>query len=250
MAHQLEPVPYESLSPHAPRLADLLIRAGAIYSMAQHRAVYQAIAIRDEWIVAVSQGSHGLDELISADTRVLDAPDLTILPAFEDTHNHLMFAAQNVGLVPVDRAHTLAEFIDLLRQRAAQTPPGTWIQTSAAWHEVNLAEGRLPTASELDDATRDHPVLVRRGGHVVVANSLALTLGGITRETPDPPGGTIIRFPDGTPTGVLIEPPAYAPVVALVLAMTHEQMVEGLRLACPGVQRLWQRNRPRSVSGA
>ena len=155
MAQQLEPVPFdESLSPHAPRLADLLIRAGAIYSMAQHRAVYQAIAIRDEWIVAVSQGSHGLDGLISADTRVLDAPDLTILPAFEDTHNHLMFAAQNMGLVPVDRAHTLAEFIDLLRQRAVQTPPGTWIQSSAAWHEVNLVEGRLPTAPELDEATR------------------------------------------------------------------------------------------------
>lgn len=97
MAQQLEPVPFdESHSPHAPRLADLLIRAGAIYSMAQHRAVYQAIAIRDEWIVAVSQDPHGLDGLIGADTRVLDAPDLTILPAFEDTHNHLMFAAQNM----------------------------------------------------------------------------------------------------------------------------------------------------------
>src|SRR6266568_1699040 len=95
-------------SPHAPRLADLLIRAAAIYSMAQNRAVYQAIAIRDEWI--------------GADTHVLDAPDLTILPAFEDTHNHLILAAQNMGLVPVDRADTLAEFIDLIRQRAAQTP--------------------------------------------------------------------------------------------------------------------------------
>jgi predicted amidohydrolase YtcJ len=219
-------------SPHAPCLADLLIRAAAIYSMAQHRTVYQAIAIRDEWIVAVSQDPHGLDGLISADTQVLDAPHLTILPAFEDTHNHLMLAAQNMGLVPVDRAHTLAEFLDLIRQRAAQTPAGTWIQTSAAWHEVNLAEGRLPTAPELDEATRDHPVLVRRGGHVVVANSLALTLGGITRETPEPQGGTIVRFPDGTPTGVLIEAPAYAPVIALVPATTPEQLVEGLRLAC------------------
>src|SRR6266702_8398365 len=211
------------------RLADLLIRAAAIYSMAQDRAVYQAIAVRDEWIVAVSQDPHGLDGLIGADTHILDAPDLTILPAFEDTHNHLLLTAQNMSLVPVDRAHTLADFIDLIRQRAAQTPPGAWIQTSAAWHEVNLAEGRLPTAPELDEATRDHPVLVRRGGHVVVASSLALTLGGITRETPDPQGGTIVRFPDGTPTGVLIEAPAYAPVVARVPAMTPEQMVEGLR---------------------
>jgi predicted amidohydrolase YtcJ len=143
-----------------------------------------------------------------------------------------MFAAQNMGLVPVDRAHTLAEFIDLIRQRAAQTPAGTWIQTSAAWHEVNLAEGRLPTAPELDEATRNHPVLVRRGGHVVVANSLALTLAGITRDTPEPQGGSILRFPDGTPTGVLIEAPAYAPVIALVPAMTPEQLVEGLRHAC------------------
>src|SRR6266487_4348494 len=218
-------------SPHAPCLADVLIRAAAIYSMAQDRAVYQAIAIRDEWIVAVSQDPHGLDGLISADTHVLDAPDLTILPAFEDTHNHLMFAAQNMSLVPVDRAHTLAEFIDLIRQRAVQTPPGAWIQTSAAWHEVSLAEGRLPTAHELDEAAREHPVLVRRGGHVAVANSLALTRGGITRDTPNPQGGTILRFPDGTPTGVLIEAPAHAPVTELVPAVTFDQMVEGLRLA-------------------
>jgi predicted amidohydrolase YtcJ len=214
------------------RLADLLIRAGAIYSMTENRTVYRAIAIRDEWIVAVSQDPHGLDGVISAETHVLDAPDLTILPAFEDIHNHLMFAAQNMGLVPVDRARTLAEFIGLIKQRAAQTPPGAWIQTSAAWHEVNLAEGRLPTAPELDEATRDHPVLVRRGGHVVVANSLALTLGGITRDTPDPQGGTILRFPDSTPTGVLIEAPAYASILALVPAMTPQQLVEGLMLAC------------------
>src|SRR5437762_9704569 len=219
-------------SPHAPRLADLVIRAAAIYSMAQDRAFYQAIAIRDEWIVAVSQDHHGLDGLIGADTHILDAPDLTILPAFEDTHNHLMLAAQNMSLVPVDRAHTLAEFIDLIRQRAAQTPPGAWIQTSAAWHEVNLAEGRLPTAPELDEATQDHPVVARRGGHVVGANSMALTLGGITRDTPDPQGGTIMRFPDGTPTGVLIEAPAHAPVTALLPAMTLEQVVEGLKRVC------------------
>jgi hypothetical protein len=222
-----------SSAPHHPlRLADTLIRAGAIYSMAQDRNVYRAIAIRDEWIVAVSQDPHGLDSLISAGTRVLDAPDLTILPTFEDTHNHFILAAQNISLVPVDRAHTLAEFIDLIRQRAAQTPPGTWIQTSAAWHEVILAEGRLPTAPELDEATREHPVVVRRGGHVAVANSLALELAGITRETPDPHGGTIVRFPDGTPNGVLIEAPAHSPVTRLVPATTFEQMVKGLKLAC------------------
>jgi predicted amidohydrolase YtcJ len=222
----------QSFASATPRLADQVICAGAIYSMAEDRKVYRAIAIRDEWIVAVSEDPHGLDGLITAGTHVIDDPGLTVIPAFDDTHNHFILAAQNMDLVPVDQAHTLAEFIDLIRQRAAKTPPGTWIQTSAAWHEVSLAEGRLPTAPELDEATREHPVVVRRGGHVAVANSLALTLGGITRDTPDPQGGTIMRFPDGYPTGVLIEAPAHAPVTKLVPTPTFEQMVEGLRLAC------------------
>jgi predicted amidohydrolase YtcJ len=214
------------------RLTDLVIRARAIYSMASDRKVYRAIAIRDEWIVAASEDSHGLDGLISTGTHVINAPELTILPAFEDSHNHFILAAQNSSLVQVDRAHNLAEFIDLIRQRAAQTPPGEWITTSNAWHEVNLAEGRLPTAPELDGATIQHPVVVMRGGHVVVANSLALQLGGITRDTPDPQGGTIMRFPDGTPNGVLIEAPAHSPVTKLLPHATFEQTVEDLRLAC------------------
>ncbi len=215
-----------------PKLADLLIRARGIYSMAPDRRIFRAIAIRDEWIVAASEDPHGLDGLITAGTHLVDDPELTILPAFDDTHNHFILAAQNCLFVPVDRARNLAEFIDLIRQQAVHTPAGEWIRTSDAWHEVNLQEERLPTAPELDEATRDHPVLVRRGGHVAVANSLALQLGGITRETPEPPGGTIVRFPDGTPTGVLIEGPAHAPVSTLVPAATFEQMVGGLRQAC------------------
>lgn len=215
-----------------PVLADLVIRAGMIYSMTEGRQTFRAIAIRDEWIVAVSEDPHGLDGLITAETHVLDDPGLTLLPAFEDTHNHFILAAQNTLLVPVDQAQNLAEFVELIRQQAARTPAGEWIRTSDAWHEVNLQEGRLPTAPELDAATRDHPVLVRRGGHVAVANSLALHLGGITRDTPDPQGGTIVRFPDGTPNGVLIEGPAHAPVSRLVPPATFEQSVEGLKQAC------------------
>lgn len=228
LSHTLFP----GASTHPLRLADRVIRAGRIYSMNPERKVYRAIATHNEWIVAVSEDSRGLDGLISADTHVIDVPDLTILPAFEDSHNHFILAAQNSSFVPVDQASNLAEFIDLIRQRAAQTPPGEWIITSNAWHEVSLAEGRLPTAPELDEATSRHPVVVKRGGHVIVANSLALKLGGITHDTPDPQGGTIMRFPDGTPNGVLIEAPAHAPVTNLLPPVTFEQAVEGLRLAC------------------
>src|SRR5215472_16933728 len=87
------------------RLADKIIRAGAIYSMAQDRKVYRAIALRDEWIVAVSEDPHGLDGLINRGTMVIDEPGLTILPPFDDDLNHFILAAENIGFVQADQAH-------------------------------------------------------------------------------------------------------------------------------------------------
>jgi predicted amidohydrolase YtcJ len=159
-------------------------------------------------MVAVSEDPHGLDGLITPDTFVVDEPELTILPAFDDTHNHFILGAEDISLVQADQAHSIAELIELIRQRAAQTSTGQWIRTSNAWHEANLAERRLPTALELDQASSDHPIWVKRGGHVGVANSLALHIADINRDTPTPPGGIIKHFPDGTLTGELLEAPA------------------------------------------
>src|SRR5215472_17524685 len=111
------------------RLADKIIRAGAIYSMAEDRKVYRAIALRDEWIVAVSEDPHGLDGLITPGTYVIDKPELTIIPTFFDTHNHFIIAARNMGKVPADQAHSIAELVELIRQQAEKTPPGQWVQT-------------------------------------------------------------------------------------------------------------------------
>jgi predicted amidohydrolase YtcJ len=208
-------------------LADLLIRAGRIYSMAEDRSVYRAIALRDEWIVAVSADPRGLDALISAETQVLDEPSLTILSAFYDTHNHLREAWHNADLVPVERAHSLADLIELIHQEAAVTPTGAWIRTSNAWNENNLNEKRLPTALELDAATSEHPVLVRRGGHLAVVNSRALQLAGITSATPNPVGGTIGRLSDGSPNGVL-EGAAASSIAQLIPAPSLDQEVASL----------------------
>lgn len=183
--------------------ADLLIRAGAIYSMAPDRAVYRSIVLRNDCIVALSPTPEGLDGLIASETRIVDDSSITLLPAFIDTHNHLLEATRNRALVPVENARSLAEFLELIRRRARETPKGRWIQTSNAWHEQNLAEKRLPTAPELDQAASDHPVLVRRGGHMAVANSLALKLSRVSETTPDPPGGRLGRFPDGRLDGIL-----------------------------------------------
>ena len=87
-----------------PRLADYIIKAKAIYLMAENHKVYRAIAIRDEWIVAVSENPDGLDGLVSAATLVLDDPALTLLPAFDDSHNHFILAAESIRFVQVDQA--------------------------------------------------------------------------------------------------------------------------------------------------
>src|SRR5262249_46213470 len=157
---------------------DRIIRVAAAYSMAG--PVYRAIALRGADIVAVAEDSDGLDHLVTGTTRVLDWRDLTILPAFADAHEHLMESAANAGLVPVDNAHSVTEFVDAIARAARVAEPGQWIQTSNAWHESNLAEHRLPTRTELDAASSDHPVLARRGGHLAIVNSAALRVAGIT----------------------------------------------------------------------
>jgi predicted amidohydrolase YtcJ len=200
--------------------------------MAPDRRVFRAIAVRDEWIVAVSDDPQGLDGLISDGTRVVDDSGLTVLPTFIDTHNHFSHAIRNVGLVEADRANSMAELVELIRQDAAKKPAGAWVMTSDEWNESNLSEERLPTAAELDQATQDHPVWVKRGGHIGSANSLALQMAGITRDTPDPPGGRIEHNPDGTPSGLLVSGPAYALVERLIPVLPFEQRIDNLRSAC------------------
>jgi predicted amidohydrolase YtcJ len=97
-----------------------------------------------------------------------------------------------------------------------------------AWHESNLAENRLPTGAELDAAAGSHPVLARRGGHLAVANSAALTAAGIGPGTPDPPGGKIGRLPGGRPDGVL-EGGAVWQVAGFAPAPTQAELTEALR---------------------
>ena len=214
--------------PTDPSPADVLIRAAAVHSM--QGATYRAVAVRGPTIVAVSPDPSGLDHLVGPDTQVVDAGDLTVLPAFADAHEHLLEAARNAVLVPVERARTIDELRELIAAAAATVPSGGWVLTSNAWHESNLAERRPPTLAELDTAVPDQPVLVRRGGHFAVANGEALRRAGIDADTPDPPGGSIGHLPDGSLSGAL-EGSAVYQVLAAAPRPTAESDVLGLRTA-------------------
>jgi predicted amidohydrolase YtcJ len=213
------------------RTADIVIRAGAIHTMAQGHPTMRSIAIAGGVVLAVGEAAHDLDGFIDASTQVIDDSTLTLFPGFIDTHTHLLFAASDINDVHVNEAKDIAGFLDLIRKRAAVTPKGNWIRTSSDWNEWNLAEQRMPQASDLDKATSDHPVLVRRGGHNDVLNTTGMRLVGLTRDTPTPRGGgTIVKDAAGNPTGWLIDS-AKGIAERQFPPPTMEQRIEELRLA-------------------
>lgn len=212
-----------------PPSADLLLRAAAVHTLVEGQAPRRALAVRGDRIYALSPEVDGLDGLIGPDTEVLDAPGATVLPAFDDTHTHLISAGDSAHDVALDGARTITDVLELVRERAARTPAGEWIRTAGHWQELNLAERRFPTAEELDRATDRHPVLLLRGVHNQVLNGYALRLCGIDAGTADPEGGAIERDGTGSPNGHLVD--------GLALLRPHlpppdpTRKLDGLRIA-------------------
>jgi hypothetical protein len=210
--------------------AEVLIRAARVHTLSPGLETARSLAIRGDSLIAVSAAPDGLDHLVTADTLVIDDSSLTVLPAFNDTHNHLLEATRNATFVPLSEAHEVSDVITLIKDRAARTAAGRWIQTSNAWHEQQLKERRLPTAQELDEATHDHPVLLRRGGHMAVLNSVALRESGITPATSDPPGGRLGRRPDGSLDGMLEGGAQYA--LVRVPSVPIDEQIARLEHSC------------------
>jgi predicted amidohydrolase YtcJ len=185
--------------------ADLILRNGRIVTVDARFSTAQAVAIRGGRFVAV-----GDDAAVAAQagpsTQVVDLGGRTVVPGLVDTHLHQLFAALNAPAVQLIGARSVADVQRLIGERVAQTPAGQWVIASSGWHESLLSEGRMPTRQELDQVSSDHPVFIPRGGHVVTANSRALALAGITKDTASPPGGVIVRdTATGEATGVLLE---------------------------------------------
>ncbi|GAA5007854.1 amidohydrolase family protein [Actinopolymorpha pittospori] len=210
--------------------ADLLVRAGVVHTLVPGEPPPRALAVRGDRIVALSADPHGLDDRIGRRTTIVDQPEAAVLPAFDDTHTHLIFAGNSVRDVPVHLARDIPELLELIRRRAATTPEGEWIRTTANWQERDLTERRLPTAAELDRASDRHPILLKRGGHNDVVNSRALALAGIDEHTVAPAGGIIERDDHGRLTGRLVDN-AQGLVETLLPAPDLASRVEGLRLA-------------------
>lgn len=181
----------------------------------------EAVAVRGERIAAVG-GEAELRALAGAATEIVDLGGRALLPGFVDAHGHLLYSGYTGFSILDLRPPPIGSFTDVaaiqraLAKRAAETAPGQWI-VGMGYDDTLLRERRHLQRSDLDAVSTAHPMLVFHASlHIAVANSRALALAGIDRNTPQPPGGAIGKDPKtGEPTGLLEEQSAIGPVMAL-----------------------------------
>ena len=187
---------------------NLVLYNARVITLDNRQPTAEVVAIKGDRIARV--GSR--ERLALGRSRSIDCRGQTVAPGFIDSHCHIM--AYATSLLAVDcgpsALSSIAEIKTALGSRAFLTPPGRWVRGSG-YSEFDLQEKRHPSRWDLDDAVLSHPVrLNHRSGHACVLNSAALARVGISRDTPDPPGGVIERdWETGEPTGLLMEMDGY-----------------------------------------
>jgi predicted amidohydrolase YtcJ len=207
--------------------ADLVFLGGPVYTVDPARSWAGAVAVRDGRILAVGQ-DHDVRPLIGACTEVVDLAGKLLLPGFQDAHVHPVLAGTTLTRCDLHDLSTAEQYVQAVAEYAAAHPEAEWI-TGGGW-SFQAFPGGMPHRSLLDAiaAVGDRPVaLPVADGHGLWANSRALELAGITKDTPDPADGRIERDPDGTPNGMLQEGAADL-VTRHMPAATDEDFYQGL----------------------
>jgi predicted amidohydrolase YtcJ len=221
--------------------ADLVLSNGNISTMDENHSRAGMIAIRGEQIVAVAynisdatnpEQAADVQSLIGPQTRVIDLHGQFAMPGFNDAHVHLFGAAYSKLEIDFTGTKSIAEFQQRILDRLKDYKPGEWI-LGQGWDHTLWPDKQFPTSHDLDALLTDHPMFFSRvDGHVAVVNSLALRIAGITRTTPDPPGGHMERnAKTGQPTGMLEEDPAMDLVYKHVPPYSLEQRARAFALA-------------------
>ena len=187
--------------------ADLILVNGRVLTIDASDGIAQAVAIAGNRIVAVGSTAD-VERVAAPNARRIDLRGRAVTPGLLDAHAHFSGGGAD-RLFVIDLSYPnverIADVAAAIRAKVATAAKGAWIQ-GRGWDEGKLVERRVLTARDIDAVSPDNPVvLTQTTGHYVVANSAALRLAGVTKETRDPPGGTIDRNADGTPTGLLRE---------------------------------------------
>lgn len=222
--------------------ADLILYNGNLITHALRGRTAQAVAVGGGRVLAVGDTSR-IKRFGGKGTRAIDLGGRTVVPGLIDSHLHQYTSALDRPNVSLLEARGIADVVKAIGDRVASSDAGAWVRARSGWHESLLAEGRLPTRTDLDPVSPDNPVYIPRGGHVCAVNGKALELAGITRDTKDPTGGVIVRDGNGEPTGVLLErarslvtPHLPAPPPAETQKrLLREQMAEHNKLGITGL---------------
>ncbi|MBV9678781.1 MAG: amidohydrolase [Acidobacteriaceae bacterium] len=207
----------------------LLLVNGKIWTVNPALPEVEAVAITNNRIVAV-----GSSEEISSWKRpgipVIDLEGRRVLPGFNDAHVHFYSGGANLTGPQLRYTKSQDEFRNTLAVFVKNQPKGRWI-TGGNWDHENWTPARLPTRELIDDATGDWPVLINRlDGHMSLANSLALKLAGVNKNTKDVPGGVIVRDANGNPTGILKDA-AQELVERIIPPPSEQQIIDAVRAA-------------------
>jgi len=185
--------------------ADTIIVHGKVYTVNAQKPWAEALAIRGDKIVAVGSNRE-IERFRGRGTRVIDARGHLVLPGFTDCHIHFLSGSLALGQVNLEGARTVAEIQQRVKDYAASHSGRGWI-LGRGWTYPVFGQAALPHKKFLDEILPDRPALLEGfDGHTYWANSRALAKAGITRDTPDPPNGQIVRDSEtGEPTGALKE---------------------------------------------
>jgi len=197
--------------------------------------IAQSLAIRGDEIIAV--GTNKETQLFTGPgTRTIDLDNNTLLPGFYATHDHFP-GSGNVAVLSVDlnsppigTVENIDQLLATLSERVNETPVGAWIE-GRGYDDTLLTEQRHPTRVDLDRVSTEHPILIiHTSGHLAVANSVALQLAGVTRSTPNPPGGVIQKDKEtGVPNGIFEE--NYRIISQLIPPQSRDKKMEAVRWA-------------------
>ena len=209
--------------------ANLILTHAKVWTVNPARPQAQAVAVLGERIVAVGSDAD-VAQWRGPDTQVIDAGGKLLLPGFNDAHVHFVDGGASLDSVQLKDAATPQEFARRVGEQAKKVGKGEWV-LGGEWDETKWTPANLPTKDLIDPLTPDTPVLVTRyDGHESLANSVVLRLAGVTAQTPDPPGGVIVRDASGNPTGV-VKDAAQDLVFRVVPPMTHDQLVKVVKRA-------------------
>lgn len=185
--------------------ADLILHNGSITTLDPSHPEAREVVIVSGRIAGVDNVS---DFERGPGTKVVDLGGRRVIPGLYDSHIHVIRGGLNYNMeLRWEGVPSLALALEMLRDQAARTPAPQWVRVVGGWSEFQFAERRMPTLDEINAAAPDTPVFVLHLYCRALLNRAALRACGYTKDTPDPPGGEIMRDKAGNPTGLLVARP-------------------------------------------